>query len=215
MKKQWKTTLALGAILSLSLAGCGQDATKALIGNWQAEVDMTDQLNEELASDPETAAYIDIDRFVLKLDFSLQEGGTYTLSMNQDSVTQAVNDVKDSLKEGLGAYMQASLQEQGSDMTLEEALALSGLDLNSMIDTLFDELMNEEDIGFSFEELSQSGNYTVKDGKIYLLDEGETKASEDSHYFTYELSGSDLKVTGTEEDDEEWQDMLPLVFQKQ
>lgn len=189
MKRRVSLLLALGLIAALVLGGCGKkDDSASLVGEWQATLEMANTLNESLASDPTMADYIKIDSFAMKMDLSLRDDGTFTLALNEASVNEAFEGIKAPLKDGITAYMEASLE--GTGMSVEDALAASGMDIDSMMDSM----LSPEMITASLGDATESGSYVAKDGKLYFLDEGETKPGDDSAAMPYTLSGSKLTL---------------------
>ncbi len=75
-------------------------------------------------------------------------------------------------------------------MSVEDALAASGMDIDSMMDSM----LSPEMITASLGEATESGSFVAKDGKLYFLDEGETKPGDDSAAMPYTLSGSKLTL---------------------
>lgn len=211
MKKRATLLLVLGLIAALVLGGCGKkDDSKDLVGEWQATLEMADTLNESLASDPTMAEYMNIDSFALKMDLSLRDDNTFTLALNEDSVNEAFENIKPALKDGVTKYMEATLE--GTGMTIDDALAAAGMDIDSMID----EMLSPASITASLGETTESGSFVAQDGKLYFLDAGETKPGDDSEAMPYTLSGSNLSLEKpTSGDLGELADFFPLEFTKQ
>lgn len=210
MKRKVSLLLALGMIAALVLGGCGKkDESKDLVGEWQATLEMVDMLNESLASDPDMAGYINIDSFALKMDLSLRDDGSFTLSLNEASVTDALNSVKTPLKDGINAYMED--MASGMGMSVDDLLSAAGMDLDSMID----EMLSPEAILASMGDASESGNYAAQDGKLYLLDEGVTKPGSNDEAIPYTLSGNKLSLEKPDGDDlGDLAEFFPLEFTK-
>lgn len=210
MKRKVSLLLVLGMIAALVLGGCGKkDDSKSLVGEWQATLEMVDYLNESLNSDPDMASYINIDSFALKMDLSLRDDGSFTMALNEASVTDALNSIKTPMKDGITAYMEN--MASGMGMSVDDLLAAAGMDLDSMID----ELLSPEMILSSIGDASESGNYVAQDGKLYLLDEGVTKPGSNDEAIPYTLSGNKLsleKPSGSDLGD--LADFFPLEFTK-
>lgn len=210
MKRNVSLLLVLGLIAALVLGGCGKkDDSKSLVGEWQATLEMVDLLNDSLAADPDMASYINIDSFALKMDLSLRDDGSFTMSLNEASVTDAVNGIKTPMKDGINAYMED--MASGMGMSVDDLLAAAGMDLDSMID----EMLSPEMILSSIGDASESGNYVAQDGKLYLLDEGVTKPGSDDEAIPYTLSGNKLSLEKPAGDDlGDFADFFPLEFTK-
>lgn len=210
MKRKVSLMLVLGMIAALVLSGCGKkDESKDLVGEWQATLEMADTLNESFASEPGMSEYLNIDSFALKMDLSLRDDGTFSMSLNEASVNDAFESIKQPLKDGMTAYLEASLE--GTGMSLEDALG--GSDMDTMIDTMLSPEMITESLG----DTTESGNYTAQDGKLYFLDAGVTKPDDNSESMPYTLSGTKLTLDKPTngEDLGELADFFPLEFTKQ
>lgn len=205
MKKKVSLLLVLGMIAALVLGGCGKkDDSKALVGDWQATMEMADTLNDSFGADPTMSEYIHIDSFAVKLDLSLRDDGTCSLAVNEDSVTEAFDGIKGTLKDGLTAYLDANGMSA-------DVLAANGMD----IDSYMDEMISPEMISQAVSSASVSGNYAAQDGKLYFLGEGETKPGDNSGYMPYTLSGSKLTLDKpVNEDVGALADYFPLEFTK-
>ena len=210
MKRRVSLLLVLGLIAALVLGGCGKkDDSASLVGEWQATLEMADTLNESLASDPTMADYIKIDSFAMKMDLSLRDDGTFTLALNEASVNEAFEGIKTPLKDGITAYLEASLE--GTGMSVEDALAASGMDIDSMMDSM----LSPEMITASLGDATESGNFVAQDGKLYFLDEGVTKPAADSEAMPYTLSGSKLTLEKpTSGDVGDLAEFFPMEFAK-
>lgn len=210
MKRNVSLLLVVGLIAALVLGGCGKkDDSKSLVGEWQATLEMADLLKESLAADPNMASYIKIDSFALKMDLSLRDDGSFTMSLNEASVTDAVNGIKGPMKDGINAYMED--MASGMGMSVDDLMAAAGMDLDSMID----EMLSPDTILSSIGDASESGNYVAQDGKLYLLDAGVTKPGSDDEGVPYTLSGNKLSLDKPAGDDlGDFASFFPLEFTK-
>ena len=174
------------------------NAEPTLEGSWEYLFD----LNEIFEADEDTrelAEYISEENAKLAVTLTFNADGTY--SMNFDAAT-----LKNVLKDAFTGYMQAMLDDEGSDVTLDEALEALGTSLDEMINTLLDGM---ED---AFEDYNSTGTWRAEDGKLYLKADGETT----EEYEEYELTATQLTLTGSENDQEDVDDMFqyPIVFNR-
>lgn len=204
--------LAMALTCAAALTGCGGGSdAKDLIGDWQTEIDMTSLLTEEL-SDSEFSDYLTLEGFVVKVDFSLREDNTYSLSLNSDSMVQAVEGMKGGLRDGMRAYLSDMMAAQGLDgeTDLDSLLALAGID----IDALIDEALAADDIANAAAESLQEGKYIVKAGKIFVSDDVDTDASPTDEALTYTLENGKLTLVETSGDAGDLADYFPMTFSK-
>lgn len=221
MKKKL-LALLLAAVTLVScvglLAGCkGGSKSADLVGNWTAEMDLTEGFKQYFEQEAEAelaemADYIDGDLFdfsklnavvVWKMD--LDEDGAITMSLDAqrfaDSIKDVMGDAKDKIIEAVPGIMEATFAEQGMTMDeVEAALAAQGMSLDDLVAEMAQELETsfesevEDQLNSVDLNTEASGYYTVHDGKIYVMDNEDDKPSEDS-YLAYELNGGELVVT--------------------
>ena len=128
MKKILSLVL-IGAMLLtalLSFTGCGSDADK-ILGTWETTWDMSDMLAKEVAGE-EIAQYMQIKDFAVVMRFTFNEDGTYKMEVSEESIKAAFETLKGQFVEGMTAYMEDMLADSGLNMSVEEALALSGIE---------------------------------------------------------------------------------------
>jgi len=208
MKKKLAVVLCLVMVFMLALTGCGESSK--LVGKWEAKVDLTEFLKEDM--DNEMLEFIDIDDFSIVLVMEFDKDGTYERSVDEDAFEDSIENVKKSFKKGMTKYFEDLIDEQGLDMTVEEVLEMSDTDMDEVIDQAFDKDMWSE----MTEAVKCKGQYKAEDGKIYMsVDEDDEP--DDDMYWSYELDGDEFEVTkekGFDEDEELGEEILPLTFVK-
>lgn len=213
MKRKISLILSMLLVLSMvfALTGCGGgNAQKALVGEWEASLDMKDFVNEGMKEDEEMAEYLMIDEFVITLKFAFNEDGTYKMSSDESSIKEALEGVKNSMVDGLNRYFEDYIAESGLDMSVEDVLALSGTTLDELAAEAFGDNLAKE----VADSITLEGNYKAEGGKLYLSD-GTEHLVDKNVYYTYELSGGELKLLAFYgQDDEFGADMYPIVFKK-
>lgn len=180
--------------------------TALIAGTWSTQYDMSSMLNDSInASDPGMAAYFDFHDLYITIEFYLGADGTASLSVTEDSVEPMLDEVKDQMVDGIKNMLTELLQAQGLDMTADDYLAVSGMDL----DALIDQSMNLDPDTLA--NLSYSGEYIVDGNKLFLMETGE-EPDPDS-YLLYTLTGDSLYVeAGTEADTEVGKQLFPLTL---
>lgn len=206
--------LCLTTALLLSCTGCkaAGDAEK-FVGEWEAKVDMTDMLNNMLASDSDTAElaeYIKVDSYTLTLEFTFTKDGKYTISIDRDALSDTTDALIDTLVAGTLKYFEDYIAEQAADynVTVEDFLAASnaasvedflsqnGVDLTTMFD--------KNQLLTSFDQVESSGTYTAKDGVLMLKNADD---SEEDMMEKYEFQ-SDTKVSLRDQTENELGDIV-------
>lgn len=211
MKKLLSIALCVLMVVStMLLAGCTEQ--QKFVGKWEAKLDMTDYLNETLgASVAEMGEYIKVEDFTLILYITFNSDGTYSESVDMDKAKETFEDLKDDLCDGMRKYFEDTIAKNGLNMTVDELLAASNMDLEALIDqSLSDDMIKE-----IADEAEAEGNYEVKDGKVFLS-AGKEYAVDEDVYCTYSITDDALTLIESfgGEDDAAFADMYPLTLKK-
>lgn len=205
MKKIIALTLCL--ILVLSLCACG--AKEDLTGTWKTTLDMSASYNAELeATDPTMAEYLKLDSFDVPLIMELKADGTYTMTVDRAELETVMDQVIEATKNGILAYFEVILAQEGIEMEVTEAMELMGISLDDLVAELTAELDSEE----FYASMGGEGKWKASDGKFYMTDSLDAVAGV-GEYNTYVLEGDTLTMDiGTETLDEATAQMFPMVF---
>ena len=175
-----KRIIALLLLLGMlfALAACG-GRKPSVVGLWEAEVDMRDQMVEQLdASVGGSKSFGDyLDSFVWVLTLELKENGTYTLGYNIDRDMAA-------FKAAVVDYMRDMINEQVGMEVSDELIAQAlGMPLEDYAQSIIDAMTDAAE--------SESGVYQNKDGKLIWPD-GE----ESPYVLTEDTLGFAVKALG-------------------
>ncbi len=183
-----------------------QDST-SLVGVWEGEVDMTDLINQEFAADPTMAKYLKVDRFAVILRFSFEEDGSFVMSVDEESVKKAFEDMKDPLATGLLNYLEALIKENGIDMSVDDLLKAQGTTKEEMID----EIMKEMDYKEMVEDTRWEGKWELDGNKLYTYE----RARDDDEYDEITLTADKLVLEKNHGGNENMPfDFYPLTLTK-
>ena len=205
MKKIIALTLCL--ILVLSLCACG--GKEDLSGTWKTTLDMSAGYNAELvAVDPTMAEYLKLDSFDVPLVMDLKADGTYTMTVDRDDLDAVMAQVVEVTKNGILAYFEDILAQEGIEMDVNEALTLMGISLDDLVAEMTAQLESEE----FYASMGGEGKWKASDGKFYMTDSLDAVAGV-GEYNTYVLEGDTLTLDiGTETLDEATAQMFPMIF---
>ncbi len=191
----------------------------AFVGTWtylldyatlmEASAGELEQLDEMTRSMVE--AFRDLE---LEVMLDLRADGTCTFGIDEDSARAAVETIIPQMSEiiiplMLNMYgmteeeLAAALEEQGSSME----------EFKEQMMTAMQEQLDPEDMVASMTESTQNGFWRYQDGKLYIVEEGESVDTD--QYMTVELSGNTLTVTGlpnADANEEMYEKMLPMIF---
>ncbi len=233
--KKFTKILALVLCLAMvfALCACGDSGEKKdgeekevvktdselFVGTWECKVDVTDQLNAELAYEfADAADYIEFDAVYCVFTLTLKDDGTYELSIGMDKSSQ--KEFESALEEGLYAYLEDALvleQEQlgMSDEEYEAAyMETYGMTPAELCDETIAQVLDEFDLDDLFGDETE-GNWKAKDGKLFMTDDLDDEIS-DGDYDEYEDLSEDgfTLVKGFTDGVEDDGDMYPMVFTK-
>ena len=200
------------ALCACSDSGSGKDKDKdekktdaeLIVGTWETEMSMTDYYGDDMGELEGMEAYFDFDKIKITMTFEFEEDGTYTMSVDGDEA-----EIKAILRDGFEKLLNDMLE--GTGYTLEDAAAEEGMTADEYIDALMEESFGSGDLIDVDDEL---GEYKVKNGKLYLFDEGDEL--DEGTYYEYKLKGDKLTLVVEYEDgelsDESEAELYPMDF---
>ena len=193
MKHRWMALpLALG--LTLTLAACGgNDPKEDLVGAWSGQVDVMDQVVEGIrVTAPEIADELELENFYIPLEMEFRDDNTYIMTVDQEKLDESMDALIQKSVDATMVYMEQMLKEQGiTDMTVDEALAQSGMDRESFTDLM------EQSMGALSSSVAQQiqteGQYRLEGNQVYTSDDKDTEPGSDGAT-PYTLDGDKLNM---------------------
>lgn len=218
--KNFKKVISFALILCMlfAFAGCGAKEEDKFVGTWKATVDMSQAVMDEIAaSDPngELSPYVDLEGYAFDYVWTFNEDGTYTMSVTKESAQAAADALEATLRSTFEKMILDQFAQQGyTDITLDEALSTTGMD----IDSLVAQSMEGLDVDDLVDDFYNEGNFSAKDGRLYFS-AGKQYAVDENVYDTYEFTAEGaLKITDEVDPSDSSSDMsmiLPITFEKQ
>ena len=189
------------ALCACSDSGSGKDKDKGekvekktdaelIVGTWETEMSMTDYYGDDMGELEGMEAYFDFDKIKITMTFEFEEDGTYTMSVDGDEA-----EIKAILRDGFEKLLNDMLE--GTGYTLEDAAAEEGMTADEYLDAMMEESFGSGDLIDVDDEL---GEYKVKNGKLYLFDEGDEL--DEGTYYEYKLKGDKRTLVAEYEDGE-------------
>ena len=193
MKHRWMALpLALG--LTLTLAACGgNDPKEDLVGAWSGQVDVMDQVVEGIrVTAPEIADELELENFYIPLEMEFRDDNTYIMTVDQEKLDESMDELIQKAVDATLVYMEQMLKEQGiTDMTVDEALAQSGMDRESFTDLMEQSMGNLS--SSVVQQIQTEGQYRLEGNQMYTSDDKDTEPGSDGAT-PYTLDGDKLNM---------------------
>ena len=187
MKKIFALMLAALMLVGV-LAACGGDKASVsdggLEGKWRTTLDMTEEVNQDLA-DGELGEFMEFSDLGVDLVLEFKGDGTYSMTVDEDALADTMESVKTQFKEGMSNYLAEMMP--GVDLDLDELMAEMGLDLDELVDSV--------DMASELREYNMAGQYKAEGGKLYLSESADEEPPVDE-YDVYILDGDTLTMNG-------------------
>lgn len=217
MKRMIAVLLAL--VMVVSMVGCSSGDADKLVGTWEADVNLSSTISEMLDSlGQDSAEYFDFSDFSVTMVITFNDDGTYAMTLDEASTQAAFDGLMEDVEAGMVKMLEAQIAENGLDMTVDELLEASGMNLDDLMAEMKTSFADEDIISDMVDESTTEGNFEAKDGKLYLSD-GKDFAVDEAIYDTYVLDGDTLTLQEHVGDDaavsEALEDtMYPITFEK-
>ena len=193
MKHRWMALpLALG--LTLTLAACGgNDPKEDLVGAWSGQVDVMDQVVEGMrVTAPEIADELELENFYIPLEMEFRDDNTYIMTVDQEKLDESMDALIQKSVDATMVFMEQMLKEQGiTDMTVDEALAQSGMDRESFTDLMEQSMGNLS--SSVVQQIQTEGQYRLEGNQMYTSDDKDTEPGSDGAT-PYTLDGDKLNM---------------------
>ena len=218
MKNIKRQAICIFLMLTLvfTLASCGVPGSgdkEEFLGTWMATADLVESINESLSEgfggvDEGLVEYFKISSFEVTLVYTFNKDDTYSIRVDEDSLKAAIEHTKDEVKDGAVAYLEDVIAQSELDMTVEELLEASELDLDDLADSAFD----YNTIRRSFtDELECDGKWKAENGELYLSESVDEEADDLSEL--YEITSDGIQLTKPEGSEDEM-GIYPLLLKK-
>ena len=161
MKKTVAVVLC-GMLLLSMLAGCVEK--DPLVGTWEGELDFSPMVNATMVSTgTNMEKYFTFTDLTVKVTMTFQEDKRCTLSIDRDGFDAMLEKLKSQVSTGIVGVLEDLLEGNGAEMTVQEYLDLSGMDLDMLIDSTLNVVITEQ----TLKELELEGLYQTEEGKLF------------------------------------------------
>ena len=149
-----------------------------VVGEWEAKVDISDMVIEEIESTPEMEEfleYVDFDTMNMVFNLTFDEDGTYEIEFDQSSIDDIADTMLDNILDGAVEFLKVELEKE--DIDFDEFLEESDMTVSDVKEMLLDEMgITADDIKDMMGELEfeETGEYEL-DGKILEIDGDEVE----------------------------------------
>lgn len=193
MKHRWMVwPLALG--LTLALTACSSsDPKEKLVGTWSGQVDVMEQVVERMRlTAPEIADELELENFYIPLEMEFRDDNTYIMTVDQEKLDESMDALIQKSVDATMVYMEQMLKEQGiTNMTVDEALAQSGMDRESFTQLMRDSLSQLS--SSVVQQIQTEGQYRLEGNQMYTSDDKDTEPGSDGAT-PYTLDGDKLNM---------------------
>ena len=195
MKHRWMALpLALGLTLTLALTACSSsDPKEKLVGTWSGQVDVMDQVVEGMnLTAPEIADELELENFYIPLEMEFRDDNTYTMTVDQDKLDESIEELIQKTVDATLVYLEQELKDQGiTNITVDEALAQSGMDRESFTQLMRDSLSQLS--SSVVQQIQTEGQYRLEGNQMYTSDDKDTEPGSDGAT-PYTLDGDKLNM---------------------
>lgn len=226
------------AVLLVVIAGCSIQPQKdqngkiskeqpVPEGTFQTSLDLCDVVNEQVSSIESLDVFFLVSEFVIDLEITFRQDGTYTLTVDEASVQAAAENLmvlaEETLIQGLEEELMVLQNEQTGDeleatyeeITMEQMLSQNGTTLEALKQQLREEMGVEGLTERILTAATLEGTFKAEEGMLYLSKDMQTEIYE-SAYVVYTLEEDVLTFTEQfgGEDEVAALYLFPIVFQK-
>lgn len=195
MKHRWMALpLALGLTLTLALTACSSsDPKEDLVGAWSGQVDVMDQVVEGIrVTAPEIADELELENFYIPLEMEFRDDNTYIMTVDQEKLDESMDALIQKSVDATLVYLEQELKDQGiTNMTVDEALAQSGMDRESFTQLMRDSLSQLS--SSVVQQIQTEGQYRLEGNQMYTSDDKDTEPGSDGAT-PYTLDGDKLNM---------------------
>ena len=209
MKKALCLMLTL-VLVVCALTGCSNEAGK-LVGTWEGQINMTDLLMDALGA--EFGELITLGDVIFTMSITFNKDGTYKAELDRDSVETAFDGIWSDLEDSLIDMLEQEIAAMGLDISVEEMLEASGMDLDTLMEETLAEIDADSLIDDIVDEASFEGNFKAKGGKLFLSD-GYEYQPDPAIYEVYTVSGNTLTFSDPGLEDSAFVGLYPITFTK-
>lgn len=208
--------LCLALVFAFSLVACDENtdtesktesvaqSDPAIVGVWNGTIDQTDAYNKGM-EDNGVGEYIKVSAYKVIATWTFNADGSYSVAMDKEATAEGMKAPREEFVTGMKAYVEDLMEAEATTMTFDEYCTANEIDIEATADANFGEAALTE----LSAELSESGKYEAKDGKIFVWTANGEK--NENNYFSYTFSG-DFTLTGRS--DGEAAENFPIVLKK-
>ena len=146
-----------------------------IVGKWEAEVDMTQMLEEIFASNESLGEFVTVSDFKMKFFFTFEENSFMKLEVDEVTLAESFDKFFAGMKQSMHDYFETMIQESQIQMTVEELLEKSNLNLDTLVKDMSDAAMK----AMAFEEMSYDCYYEIRYNRLYSFASAEERDDEE------------------------------------
>lgn len=181
-----KLICILLAVCLLALVGCSEPSTPAteqydedetialdpskLVGTWQAQMDMSEFLTEELSEYEALSMGLIVTDFIVTVNMEFREDGTYRVWSDKDTIDTSFEVLMESIHQLVWQDIEMMYMDPETDKTLEEQLKEDGVDPDKDVEEIRSQLLGEGYVGTLQARIDREGKYELINNELFLSD---------------------------------------------
>lgn len=186
--KKWLMVLLCAFFMFSGLTACSNSEHKEnqkdeesvlkrdlILGKWETEVDMTKMMEEIFASDESMGEFIKVSDFKMKFFFTFENNSLMKLEVDETTLAGSFDKFFAGMKQSMHDYFESMIEESEVEMTVDELLEKSNLDLDTLVKDMSDAAMK----AMKFEEMSYDCYYEIRYNRLYSFANAEERNDEE------------------------------------
>lgn len=176
-------------LLVSALSGCS--AKGKLQGTWQAEVDLSSVMQQILTEKWPDGVY-QVKDFRVVLELTFQKNGIFTLRLQEGSMQKALEQMQKAMETDFQENLRLQLTEKDKNVTLEEVLKVTGLNLKTLLQD-FKDTFKKAEFDSAIRKKIRFDGYFKPDGEKLYISKSE-EITKDDFAFAYKIEDGILTM---------------------
>lgn len=188
MKRTFALILSI-LLLATLFAGCGEKAK--LTGTWQATANLAEVM-QSILRDRLPDSVLEVTDFPVIVELTFRRDGSCSFSLQEGSVQESLEKLLKDLEQAFIDGLDEQMTLLDSNLSLEELLKFTGVDLESLLEGLRKTFMESDFAGALLGRMTFNGYYKLSGEKLYIAETKEI--DKNSFAFIYKIQDDVLTL---------------------